>query len=295
MAQQFQLPDGRNLDYQISGAKDGFPFVFIHGTPGAYPTLSGLKAVCEKKNVKLITFSRAGYGGSTRHRGRRVVDGVADTKALLEHLGVQQCIVGGWSGGGPHALACAARLPGCLAVLCVAGAAPFDGEGLDFLAGQGEDNVEEFRAAMKGEEEIQKFCEAARPGLQQADAAGIVEEMSSILPEVDKRALTENKTMGDDIAASFREAFKVSADGWIDDDLEFVQPWGFDFSEIEVPVYLYQGSEDKMVPFAHGQWLASHLPRERLTEHLLDGEGHISIFIGREEAMVDELLGVARP
>ncbi|KAK5701863.1 hypothetical protein LTR97_004681 [Elasticomyces elasticus] len=274
MAQQFQLPDGRNLDYQISGAKDGFPFVFIHGTPGAYPTLSGLKAVCEKKNVKLITFSRAGYGGSTRHRGRRVIDGVADTKALLEHLGVQECIVGGWSGGG---------------------AAPFDGEGLDFLAGQGEDNVEEFRAAMKGEEEIQKFCEAARPGLQQADAAGIVEEMSSILPEVDKRALTENKTMGDDIAASFREAFKVSADGWIDDDLEFVQPWGFDFSEIKTPVYLYQGSEDKMVPFAHGQWLASHLPRQGLTEHLLDGEGHISIFIGREEAMVDELLGVARP
>jgi pimeloyl-ACP methyl ester carboxylesterase len=100
MAQQFELPDGRNIDYLVSGAKDGFPLVWIHGTPGAYITLSSLIAVCEQKGVKLITLSRPGYGGSTRKKGGQVVDTVADIQALIEHLGVERCFVGGWSGGG---------------------------------------------------------------------------------------------------------------------------------------------------------------------------------------------------
>ena len=104
MVQQFQLPDGRNMDYQVSGAQDGIPFVFIHGTPGSYYADPALTALCEKKGIKLIMFSRAGYGDSSRHKGRRIVDSVADTRALLDHLGVERCLVGGWSGGGKQAL-----------------------------------------------------------------------------------------------------------------------------------------------------------------------------------------------
>ena len=100
MAQQLHLPDGRIVQYLISGDPDGFPFVWIHGTPGAYQPVPGLTAVCKKKGVKVITLSRAGYGGSSRNRGRSVVDAVADLHALNEHLGVKQCFVGGWSGGG---------------------------------------------------------------------------------------------------------------------------------------------------------------------------------------------------
>jgi pimeloyl-ACP methyl ester carboxylesterase len=100
MAQQFKLPDGRNLDYLISGAQDGFPFIWIHGTPGAYSPLSSLAATCAENGLKIITLSRAGYGGSTRNKGRLVVDAVADIQALTEHLGVKRCVVGGWSGGG---------------------------------------------------------------------------------------------------------------------------------------------------------------------------------------------------
>ena len=100
MAQQFRLPDGRNVDYLISGAKDGFPLIWIHGTPGAYTPDSSLAAACEKKGLKLITLSRAGYGGSTRQRGRQVADIVPDIRALNTHLGLDRCVVGGWSGGG---------------------------------------------------------------------------------------------------------------------------------------------------------------------------------------------------
>lgn len=100
MALQFQLPDGRNLDYVMHGPKDGIPVVWIHGTPGAYIPTPELTNICEKKNLKLISASRAGYGGSTRNKGRRIVDVVADLHALNQHLGVEQCIVAGWSGGG---------------------------------------------------------------------------------------------------------------------------------------------------------------------------------------------------
>lgn len=100
MAQQFHLKDGRIIEYLISGAEDGFPFIWIHGTPGAYVVDPSLAAACKKKGVKIITHSRAGYGGSTRNKGRTIIDGVADIQALKEHLGVERCLVGGWSGGG---------------------------------------------------------------------------------------------------------------------------------------------------------------------------------------------------
>lgn len=100
MAQQLQLPDGRCLDYKISGAQGGFPLVWIHGTPGAYTVFPDLEAKCNTKGIKLITMSRAGYGGSTRHRGRRVVDAVPDIQCLIDHLGLQRCFIAGWSGGG---------------------------------------------------------------------------------------------------------------------------------------------------------------------------------------------------
>lgn len=100
MAQTLELPDGRKVDYLISGSTDGFPLVYIHGTPGSYTTESDLVAACSKKGIKLVTLSRAGYGGSSRNHGRTVVDFVADIQALLRHLGLEECVVGGESGGG---------------------------------------------------------------------------------------------------------------------------------------------------------------------------------------------------
>jgi len=290
MPQQLTLPDGRILEYQISGAEDGFPLIWHHGTPGAVTPLPNLVTVCKEKGLKFITLSRSGYGGSSRHKGRRVVDCVADTKSLQNHLGIEKCYIGGWSGGGPHALACAARLPGCIAALCGAGVAPYDAEGLDWLEGQGEDNVEETKMSLKGEDELRKFCEAQRSDLMGVDVAAIVEGLSTVLPEVDKKALLETPWMGKFMVDSFTDGLKPGCDGWIDDDLEFIEPWGFELSEIKVPVLLYQGTEDKMVPFGHGKWLAEHLPQDQVRKHLLEGEGHISIFVDLMDKMVDDLL-----
>jgi pimeloyl-ACP methyl ester carboxylesterase len=214
------------------------------------------------------------------------VDVVADTDAVLAALGVQRCVTMGWSGGGPHSLACGARLGGAAAVLVVAGVAPYEPEGVDWMAGMGEENIAEFSAAVEGEDHLRPYLDQQGELMRNIRAADIVASMQSLLPDVDQAALTGE--FGEDMAASFREAVRIGVDGWLDDDLAFAKPWGFSLAEVSVPTMIWQGNADLMVPFAHGRWLASQLPAA-LT-HLEEGEGHLSVGLGKLDTMLDELV-----
>ncbi len=286
---QLRLPDGRLLDVQVSGPTGAVPLVFHHGTPGAATPIRALERATHARGLRLVTTSRPGYGGSSRQTGRAVVDVVADTASVLQALGAERCLVAGWSGGGPHALACGARLPAAEAVLVIAGVAPYGAAGLDWAAGMGEDNVVEFGAALQGEDRLRPYLRAQREQLEDVTAAGIITSLETLLPEVDRAALTGE--FGEDLAASFHEGLRLGVDGWLDDDLAFTKPWGFDLAEVAVPTALWQGSEDLMVPFAHGQWLSSRVPG--VAAHLELGEGHLSVGLGALEPMLDELLGAA--
>ncbi|HEY8828079.1 MAG TPA: alpha/beta hydrolase [Jatrophihabitantaceae bacterium] len=281
------LPDGRFLDVDVSGPEDGFPLVFHHGTPGSVRQFRAIQRAAHDRGLRLVTYSRPGYGASTRQSGRRIVDAAADVTAVLAHLGVRRCIVAGWSGGGPHALASGARLREQVAgILVIAGIAPYDAEDLDFLDGMGEQNIIEFGLAIEGEQAIRPSHEADAVGLRDTDAAGLIEGLATLLPDVDRAVLTAE--FGEDMAANFAEALRTGVDGWVDDDLAFAAPWGFTLAEIAVPTFVWQGSEDLMVPFAHGQWLAAHVPGA--TAHLERGEGHLSIALGAIDQMLAELL-----
>jgi pimeloyl-ACP methyl ester carboxylesterase len=284
-----QLADGRRLDLRVTGPEDGVPLVFHHGTPGAATPSRPLERAAHQRGLRVVTTSRPGYGESSRQPGRRVVDVVADTAELLDRLGADRCVVAGWSGGGPHALACAARLEAAAAVLVIAGVAPYGAGGLDWMAGMGEDNVEEFGAALQGEAALRSYLDAARPELASVTVEGIVSSMESVLPHVDQAVLTDE--FGEDLAAGFHQALLVGVDGWLDDDLAFTAGWGFELNEIAVPAALWQGSADLMVPFAHGQWLAAKLPEA--SAHLEQGEGHLSIGLGAMDSMLDELVAAA--
>jgi pimeloyl-ACP methyl ester carboxylesterase len=284
-----QLPDGRRLDVRVTGPADGLPLVFHHGTPGAGTQSRLLERAAHARGLRTATASRPGYGASTRKEGRQVVDVVADTEALLGALGADRCVVAGWSGGGPHVLACAARLPGVAAALVIAGVAPFDAEGLDWSAGMGEDNLTEFGAAVDGPEPLRTLLEGYRAVMKDATPDQVAASLESLLPEVDRAVLTDE--FGQDVASGFREALRTGVDGWLDDDRAFVTPWAFALDEIAVPVSLWQGSLDLMVPFAHGEWLAQRLPG--VAAHLVAGEGHLSVAVGAIEPMLDELVSLA--
>jgi pimeloyl-ACP methyl ester carboxylesterase len=205
---------------------------------------------------------------------------------VLDHLGADRCVTAGWSGGGPHALAMAALLPERTAgALLIASVAPYEAEGLDFLAGMGEGNVEEFGAALEGEARLRPILDRELPGMRDADGPSLIDAMSTLLPAVDRALLTED--FGDALAANFYEGLRSGVDGWLDDDLAFTRPWGFDLASISVPTLLWQGAEDLMVPFAHGVWLADHVAGVKA--HLLEGEGHLSVGVGAADTMFADL------
>jgi pimeloyl-ACP methyl ester carboxylesterase len=277
------LRDGRDLAVAVSGPRDGVPLLYHHGTPGCLFQPAASRAECARRGLRYLTYSRAGAEGSTRNPGRSVADVAADMEDLLDALEVERCLVAGKSGGGPHALATGALLPDRVsAVISIAGCRP-NGEG--FLDGMGADNVEEFGLAEQGEDALRPFVMKHREALKDADGAALVADMASLLPETDRTVLTSE--VGADTVAVLVGGVQVP-DAWIDDDLAFVRDWGFDVGDIAVPTYVWQGSEDKMVPFHHGEWLAAHIPGA--VAHLEQGEGHFSVAVGALGRMLDEVL-----
>jgi pimeloyl-ACP methyl ester carboxylesterase len=267
-------PGGRDLRVHEAGAPDGVPVVAHHGTPGSRLFRERWVEDATERGIRLIGFDRAGYGGSDRDPGRAVADVAADVDAICDALGLDRILTHGSSGGGPHALACAALLGdrvAAAATLCSVG--PFDAADLDFLAGMGEDNVVELGAAVEGEEALAPLLERLSEGILAADPEELAGELASILSPPDVAVV--NGGLAAELLESFREGVGVTRVGWVDDDLAFVRSWGFELSSIAVPVTLWQGRQDLMVPAAHGEWLAGHVPG--VDAHLSDEDGHLSI------------------
>ena len=284
-----ELSDGRTLDLRVDGPPSAPALVYIHGTPssGGFPADIGAAALA--RGMRLVSWSRAGYFTSTRRAGRSVADSVSDAAEVLDHLGIASAYAIGWSGGGPHVLACGALLPQRFrAIASLAGVAPYvESHGsLDWFAGMGQDNVDEFGASLEGEAPLRAYLEPRGEELRHVQADGIVGAITSLLPEADRAHLTG--AFGDELARDFREAVQVSVDGWVDDDLAFSREWGFDLASLDLPVTVWQGSDDLMVPFAHGEWLAAGIPVA--SAQLLQGDGHLSIVVGRAAKIVDDLL-----
>ncbi len=284
------LPDGRTLEYLVEGDPDGLPLVLHHGTPGAAVPFPNASRAAAERGLTLVLYSRAGYGGSTPDPDRRVGSVAADIAALLDSLGRDEFVSLGWSGGGPHSLACAALLPDrCRAAATGAGVAPYDTGGeLDFLDGMGPENHEEFGAALAGRHELEPLLKREADKLTGVTADELAEALGGLVSPVDKAYAT-----GDFAArtlAGFTRAVSSGVDGWADDDLAFTQPWGFDLGAITVPVSVWQGAQDRMVPFAHGQWLAQRVAGARV--HLYDDEGHLSLW-SKMDAIFDDLLDLA--
>ena len=270
--------DGRTLRYVEAGDPGGPLLLGQHGTPGSGRLFRAEVEGAERLGAWLVAYSRPGYGGSTPQPGRSVADAAADVAVLLDALGAERFATYGWSGGGPHALACAALLPErCAAAATIAGAAPSDQSDLDFVAGMGDGNIEEFGKAFEGREALAPLLEGEAAGLRSVSPEQLREAMAPFLSDVDARALTGE--LAEHLTAMIQAGLADGVEGWIDDDLAFVKSWGFDVSAITVPVAVWQGDEDLMVPAAHGRWLAGHVAGAE--PHLPEEEGHLTLFADR--------------
>jgi pimeloyl-ACP methyl ester carboxylesterase len=273
----------------MRGRFDGLTLVYFPGTPAGVTPEPEIVTAAEVAGIGLVSIARPGYPGSTRVPGRDVASVVSDTAQVLAQLDCDQIVALGWSGGGPHALACAALLPGCRAAASLAGIGPADTD-LDLDAGMAAENVEEMAAAREGEQTLRTWLDQASAGMTTMDPAALIEAMGDLLPPADRAALTVDRASH--FAASFREALADGIDGWLDDDLAFVRPWGFSPADIAVPVAVWQGDQDTMVPIAHGRWLAAHLPTA--APHLLPGDGHMSAGYEHMDEIIADLTTLAR-
>jgi pimeloyl-ACP methyl ester carboxylesterase len=255
--------DGRQLAVRESGNPDGHPVVYLHGTPGSRVGPFPRAQVLYELGVRLISFDRPGYGRSDRLLSRLVRDVVPDVRAIVDQLGVERFAVLGRSGGGPHALACAALMPrrvtraGVLVSL-----APWEAKGLDWFAGMAESNVHEYTAAaLEPESLIAELMQTAAK--IKADPTSHVSALGPEMPESDRRVVADAGIRAL-LAKNFAEALRDSAAGWIDDALAFCAPWGFDLADIKVPVLLWHGENDVFSPAAHARWLARQIPSAEL-------------------------------
>jgi pimeloyl-ACP methyl ester carboxylesterase len=280
------LRDGRTLHVYDDGDPDGLVVVEHHGTPGgglAYPPDLEL---ARGRRLRVVRYDRAGYGGSTAKPGRVVADVAADVEDVLDALGVERFVSLGGSGGGPHSLALGALLAGrCLAVAAIASPTPWEAEEIDQMAGMGEQNVEEFSAALEGPAALEAYLEREAASLRTATAEELRDVMSTLLPPVDRAVLTGDRA--EHAKANLDRALAPGIAGWRDDDLAFVAPWGFRPEDVRVAALLWQGVQDLMVPVAHGRWLAGRIPG--VEAHISEPDGHLSIAVGRLGEIYDWL------
>jgi len=269
-----ELPGGRRLAGWASEGGSPNGLLFHVGTPCAGIPYEPLVAEAVGRGLRFVTYSRPGYAGSTRREGRTVADCRDDVVAIAVALSLDRLHVVGWSGGGPHALACAALLPDLVAsTATLAGVAPWGAAGLDWLEGMAEENVDEFGAALEGHDALEAFLAPILDDVRGRTGANVAEALGGLVTDVDRAALTG--ALADYLAALNGEAVANGPWGWLDDDLAFTRDWGFALDDVATAVSVWQGRQDAMVPYAHGEWLARHVPGA--LPMLFEDEGHISL------------------
>jgi pimeloyl-ACP methyl ester carboxylesterase len=261
VTQVVEAAGGRRLSVEIAGARDGIPVFLLHGTPGGRNGPRPRGIVLYRLGIRLITYDRPGYGGSQPHPGRTVADAAHDVAAIADKLGIDRFSVAGRSGGGPHALACAAVLTDRVDCAAALGSlAPCNAAGLDWREGMADSNVRVYLV----DQEADLSAELAERAWQ------VRNDPESLLRSLWPELVSHDKQVVGDIALrrimaeTYADALRDSARGWIDDVLALRKPWGFDLSAIKAPVMLWHGGDDVFSPVSHTRWLAEQISNSTL-------------------------------
>lgn len=271
---QIAVEDGRVLQVLERGHREGKPVLVHNGTPNSRLLFEPDVRLAERQGIRLISYDRPGYGGSTSQPGRTVADCAQDVRAIAAGLGISQVAVWGISGGGPHALACAALLPDLVpAVGVLASVAPWGADGLDYFAGMGDRNVEDARRFLTDRGAARAKAEEDRLEFLRATPEQLHEGLKTLLSPADAAVLTGE--LAEHLVACSQSGLAPGVEGWWEDTVAFMEPWGFELGSINTPVLLYHGRQDRFVPFGHGEWLAGQIPG--VQAELSDEDGHLTL------------------
>ncbi|MGA7986909.1 MAG: alpha/beta hydrolase [Candidatus Dormiibacterota bacterium] len=266
--------DGRMLAIQEGGDPAGVPVLVHNGTPNSRLLYGRHLADAEERGIRLISYDRPGYGGSTPSPGRSVADCAGDVRAICAALGIDRLATWGVSGGGPHVLACAALLPDLVvAAASLASVAPYGVDGLDYYAGMGQLNADDTQLYFRDKAASRAKTDADRVEMLAASPAETAEIIKSLLSGPDAAVLTGE--LADYLEQSTQSGLAPGSEGWWEDGCAHLEAWGFDVADITVPTLLLHGEQDQFVPFGHGVWLAAHIPG--VEARLTPDDGHLTL------------------
>jgi pimeloyl-ACP methyl ester carboxylesterase len=255
------VTDGRHVAVDCWGDPKGFPVFIMHGTPGGRSGPIPRASLLYQLGIWLISYDRPGYGGSERHPGRNVSDAAQDVLEIADQLGVAEFSVVGRSGGGPHALACAALLEEkrLRNVAVLVGLAPSDAKGLDWFEGMTDSNVNEYELAALDHGDAVVADLTRRAEEVKKNPESLLWALEKEMSDSDRRIVSD-AGIRRRLLETYREALKCGPHGWIDDVLAFRSPWGFELGQIAAQVWLWHGDEDVFAPPAHSRWMADKIP-----------------------------------
>ncbi len=266
-----KLGDGRTVHIYDTGTSDADARLTVfwhHGTPSTGAPPAPLLPASQLGGIRWLSHDRPGYCRSTPQPGRTVSSAAGDVAAIADALRIDRFAVMGHSGGGPHALACAALLSErVLGVVSVSALAPLHTDDLDWFAGMGPSGTATLHAAAAGREALEDYVASEQFDPEMFTAA-------------DHAALSGPWGW---LGASAGQAMECGPEGRLEDELVYVAPWGFDPGQLRVPVLLLHGGQDRIAPSSHGEWLARRIPSAELW--LRRDDGHISVLEGSEAAL----------
>jgi len=269
---------GRQLCVEVAGDGRAGTVLVCGGTPNSRHLYRRWTEDAESRGLRLVGYDRPGYGSSTPHPGRSVADGADEIRSIARALDVERLAVWGFSGGGPYALACAALLPDLVAASgVVCSIAPWGAPDLDYFTGMGEDNIEDMKLMLEDPDAARKKCARDREELLEVSAEGILKAWSSLLSPVDANALEGD--FASYLATCIHDGLAPGDEGWCEDGVAHLAPWGFDLDGIQIPVKIWHGRHDRFVPFQHGQWLAANVSGAEA--ELSETDGHLTLLIDK--------------
>lgn len=288
MDDTLELSDGRTLAYAEYGDAAGAPLFFFHGLPGSRYQSAMLDSAARDVGVRIIGPDRPGFGKSSFAEGRRFETWPDDVRQLADHLGIERFHAAGISGGGVYTLATAHALGDrVLSAGVISGGGDISTP--EALEGMHPQNRAIFELAQQGPEAVAKAMEPMAAAVR-ANPEGFMEQTKAGLPPADVDLIERRpefmEVMRDDGLEAMREGTAgVGYEAWL-----FVQPWGFDVSEIQRPVVLWHGDDDRNAPLSHAQALAEKMPHAELI--VWTGMGHLTAF-ERLPEILEKLTAVA--
>jgi pimeloyl-ACP methyl ester carboxylesterase len=285
--QQLRLPDGRRLGFAEYGERDGRPVFYCHGWPSSRLEPRAFESAISSLGLRLIAPDRPGCGLSQPRPERTLSDWAADLVKVADYLHIERFDLLGISGGGPYAAACAARIPERLhSVVLVSSLAPLDSP--EVTRGMVRLHRWLLLFAQKAPWLAQKLSIVCMRGFWGKGQQVLPPQVEARLPEPDRRALS-NADLREALTASSTEALRCGVQGAARDGLLYARPWDFDFRRIRVPLHLWHGEKDIILPAAMGRYLAANIPNCRAT--FCPDDGHFSLPFDKTREILQAVAG----